>query len=123
VFSIVVVLNIVVKVNFVFILYRNHVKYVPCVHMYVCMHVCVYTMFPHCDIYKYTLTSFVGKAHGQVYHVLIDRRWHSSVLQPLTGAECDTDHCLVVTEFREMGSEQRSCTEDWCGEIQSQEFN
>jgi len=34
---------------------------------------------------------------------LIDRRWHSSVLdvQSFSGADCDTGHCLVVAKFRE----------------------
>jgi len=34
---------------------------------------------------------------------LIERRWHSNVLdvQSFSGADCDTDHCLEVAEFRE----------------------
>jgi hypothetical protein len=34
---------------------------------------------------------------------LIDRRWHSSILdlRPYRGADCDTDHYLVVAEARE----------------------
>ena len=34
------------------------------------------TMFPHRNIYKYTWTSPDGKAHNQIDHILIDRRWH-----------------------------------------------
>jgi len=38
------------------------------------------TMFPYRDIHKYTWTSPDGKTHSQFDHVLIDRRWHSRVL-------------------------------------------
>jgi hypothetical protein len=38
------------------------------------------TMCPHCNIHKYSWTSLQGKTHNQIYHVLIDRRWHSSIL-------------------------------------------
>ena len=38
------------------------------------------TMFPHRNIHKYTWTSPDGKTHKQIDHVLIGRRWHSSVL-------------------------------------------
>ena len=61
------------------------------------------TMFPHRDIYKYTWTSPDGKGHNQIDHILIDRRWHSSILdvRSFRGADCDTNHCLVVTKVRE----------------------
>jgi hypothetical protein len=38
------------------------------------------TMFPDCDIHKYTCTSPEGKTYSQIYHILIDRRHHSSIL-------------------------------------------
>jgi len=38
------------------------------------------TMFAHRKIHKYTWTSPDGKTHNQIDHILIDRRWHSSVL-------------------------------------------
>ena len=43
------------------------------------------------------------KTHNQSDHILIDRRRHSSTLdvQSCRGAECATDHSLVVASFRE----------------------
>jgi hypothetical protein len=61
------------------------------------------TMFPHRNIHKYTLTSPDGKAHKQIDHILIDRRWHSSILdvRSFRGADCDTDQYLVAEKVRE----------------------
>jgi hypothetical protein len=79
------------------------------------------TMFLHCNIHKYTRTSSEGKKHNQIDHILIDWRRHSSMLDvwSVRGADCDTDHYLVVAE---VGSEQATCTEDGYGEVQSQEI-
>jgi hypothetical protein len=61
------------------------------------------TMFPHHNIHKYNWTSPEGKRHNQINHVLIDRRWHSSILavQSFRGANCDTKQYLVVAKVRE----------------------
>jgi len=61
------------------------------------------TMFLHRSIHKYTWTSPDGKTDKPIDHVLIDRRWHSSVLdvRSFRGADCDTDHHLVIAKVRE----------------------
>ena len=61
------------------------------------------TMFPQRNIHKYTWTCPDGKTHNQIDHILTDRRWHSSVLdvRSFRGADCDTDHYLVIAKVRE----------------------
>jgi hypothetical protein len=60
-------------------------------------------MLPHRKIDIYTWTSPERKTHNQIDHIVIDRRWHSSMLdvQSFRGSDCDTDHCLVVAKVRE----------------------
>jgi len=60
-------------------------------------------MFLHQNIQKYTWTSPDGKTHNQIDHILIEKRWHSSILdvRSFRGAACDTDHYVVVAIVRE----------------------
>jgi hypothetical protein len=60
------------------------------------------TMISHRKIHKYTWTSPEEKTHNQIDHVLIYRRRRSTVLyaQSFRGADCDTDHNLVVENVR-----------------------
>jgi hypothetical protein len=59
--------------------------------------------FPHPNIQQYTLTSLDGKTHNHTDHIWTDRRWHQSLLnvQPFRGADCNTDHYMVVARVRE----------------------
>jgi endonuclease/exonuclease/phosphatase family metal-dependent hydrolase len=57
-------------------------------------------MFPQRNFRKCTWTSLDGKTRNQIDHILIDRRCLSSVfdVRYFRGAECDTDHYLVVAK-------------------------
>jgi len=46
-------------------------------------------MFLHRNIHKYTWTSPDGKTHNKTDHILIDRRWHSSILDVQSFREAD----------------------------------
>jgi hypothetical protein len=61
------------------------------------------TMFTRRNIHKFTWTSPEGKTCNEINHILIDRRGNSSVLdvRSVGGADCYTDHCLVVAKFTE----------------------
>jgi len=60
-------------------------------------------MFLRRNFHKYTWSSPDGKTHNDIDHILIDIRWHSSLLDVLgfRRADCDTDHYLVVEKVRE----------------------
>jgi len=59
------------------------------------------TIFPYRNIHKYTWTCHDGKTHDQTDRMLIDSKWHSSILdvRSFRGADCDSDHCLVVEKL------------------------
>ena len=60
-------------------------------------------MFSQRNIHKYTWTFPNGKIHNQIDHILIDRRWYSSIqdVRSFRVADSDTDHYLMVSKVRE----------------------
>jgi hypothetical protein len=71
-------------------------------------------MFPHRNIHKYTWTSPDGQTQNQIDHKLIDRRWHSSILdvRSFRGADCDSNHYLVVAKVRERLSARKQAAQE-----------
>jgi hypothetical protein len=76
------------------------------------------TMFPHRNIHMYTWTSPDGKTHNQIDHILVDRKRHSIILdvRSFRGADCDTDHYLVVAKVREKLAISKQAAENFDGE-------
>jgi endonuclease/exonuclease/phosphatase family metal-dependent hydrolase len=78
-------------------------------------------MFPHHNTHKFTWKSPDRKTHNQTDHILVDRRWHSSILdvRSFRAADCDSDHYLVVAKVRERQavSKQTTQTVYWRGSI------
>jgi hypothetical protein len=72
------------------------------------------TMFPHRNIHNYTWTSPDGQTQNQIDHKLIDRRWLSSILdvRSFRGADCDSDHYLVVAKVRERLSGRKQAAQE-----------
>jgi hypothetical protein len=60
-------------------------------------------MFPSHKIHKYTWASQDGNTHNQIYHILINRRRHLSVLdvRSFRAADCDNGHHLVEAKVGE----------------------
>jgi hypothetical protein len=61
------------------------------------------TMFRHRNILKDTWTSLDAKNHNQIDHTLMDKGWHSSILdiRSFRGADSDKDNYLVDSKIRE----------------------
>jgi hypothetical protein len=76
------------------------------------------TMFPHRNIRKYTWTCPDGETHNKIDIILIDRRWHSSVLdvRKFRGTDCDSDHKLEVAKFRERLAVRKEAAQEVVGE-------
>jgi len=58
------------------------------------------------------------KTHNQTDYKLIDRRWHSSILdvRSFRRADCNTDHDLVVAKVREKLAVSKQATQSFDGE-------
>jgi hypothetical protein len=63
----------------------------------------VKSTFPHRNIRKYTWKSPDGQTQNRINNILIDKRWHSSILDIgyyILRELTDTDHYLVVAQIR-----------------------
>jgi hypothetical protein len=54
-------------------------------------------------VHTFNRTSPDGKTHTQIDHILVDKRWHSSILdvRSVRGADSDTDNYIVIAVFME----------------------
>jgi endonuclease/exonuclease/phosphatase family metal-dependent hydrolase len=61
------------------------------------------TTFPHRNICTYTWTSPDRRTHNQTDHILIDKRRDSNSVdvRSFRGADCDSDHYLLVAKVRD----------------------
>jgi len=61
-------------------------------------------MFPHRSIHEYAWGCPDRKTHNQIDQILIDSKWHSSVLDVrfFRVADCDSDRCPVIPSVRKI---------------------
>lgn len=59
------------------------------------------TYFPRKDIHKHTWAAPDGKTKSQIDHIIIDKRYKTSIrnIRSYRGADGDTDHYLLVATF------------------------
>jgi hypothetical protein len=80
-------------------------------------------MFSRHNIHKYTSSSPDGKAYNQIYRIFDRQKMafkYSDVLS-FRATDCDTDHCLVVTEVKEkLAVSKQTMQQISYGEVQSQ---
>jgi len=76
------------------------------------------TMFHHRNIHKYIWTSPDGNTHNQIDYILIDGRRQSSILdvRSFRGADCDSDHYMVVAKLRERLAVNKKAAQKFDGE-------
>jgi hypothetical protein len=67
---------------------------------------------------SHSLTECIGRLSNQIDHILVDRRWHSRILdvRSFRGADCDTDNYLVVAKIRERLAVRKQETQKFDGE-------
>jgi hypothetical protein len=82
-------------------------------------------VLPYRNIHKHTWTSPDGKIHNQIDHILTDKRQLSDIFQvrSLRGADCHTDHYLVLAIVREQLSVIRVAQKFDMGRFKSHKLN
>ena len=75
-------------------------------------------MFLKRNILKYNCISPDGKTDNRIDHILIDRRWHSRILdiRSFRNADSDTDHYPVVAKLRESLAVSKQVTQKFVAE-------
>jgi hypothetical protein len=61
-------------------------------------------MFLHRSFHEYAWSSPDRKTHNKIDQILIDSKWHSSVLDVrfFRVADCDSDRCPVIASVRKL---------------------